>query len=900
MVFKRAFLFLILLLSVYGSFAQEPKLMLPIGHKNFVKSAAFGIDSKKVITVNDNTAMLWDATNGKLLFSLLGHTNNVNSAVFSTDGKKVLTASDDGTAKLWDASTGKLLFSLVAHTSGVNFAVFSTDDKKVLTSCWDNTAKIWNASTGNVLLSLVGHTLWINSAVFSADGKMALTASADSTAKLWEASSGKLLLSLVGHTDMVNSAVFSADGEKVLTASWDYTAKIWEASSGKLLLSLVGHTGIVNSAVFSADGKKVLTASWDYTAKIWEASSGKLLLSFDGHINGVNSAVFSPNDEKLLTASWDNTAKIWNAQTGKLLYSFFAIDSNDYLIVDAKNRYDGTLGAKNLLYFTCDGEVIELGQLKDQLWVPNLAERIMKGDSINAKTLSELNICGLTPEVEDKSTVGQFRFHIKPRRGGLGETVVYVNGIEARRYKPGQLKKQGDVYELILSKTELNTYFIAGKENPVTVKAYTADNAISSRGIIINEDKTQEKITAAPNLYAVMVGVSDYKDEELDLKYAAKDANDISAAIAVSARKLLNSDGKEHVFVYDLTTSEKRYQLPEKKSIKKVLEEIGKKATANDILLLFFAGHGVMSSRAGEQQQFYFLTADASKTTAASAVADVGISTAELTEWMKPQNIKAQKRILIFDACNSGQAIRDLVKVGNEGQSYIAARSDEQSQQIKAIDKLNEQSGFFILSASASNQSAYEIGRYSQGLLTYSLLKAIKQQPDILADGKYLDVSRWFNAAEKTVTELTKETGSRQQPQVISNTNFNIGIVDEEVMAKIVLPQEKPLFTNSNLQNADENIAYDDKELSKLLDAKLSDISARGADGPIVYTPNLKTDDVWVLSGRYEVKGNTIIARINIRQGKAAPKHKFELSGTIDKLNELAAAIAEKASTLVK
>ena len=787
MVFKRAFLFLILLLSVYGSFAQEPKLMLPIGHKNFVKSAAFGIDSKKVITVNDNTAMLWDATNGKLLFSLLGHTNNVNSAVFSTDGKKVLTASDDGTAKLWDASTGKLLFSLVAHTSGVNFAVFSTDDKKVLTSCWDNTAKIWNASTGNVLLSLVGHTLWINSAVFSADGKMALTASADSTAKLWEASSGKLLLSLVGHTGGVNSAVFSADGEKVLTASWDYTAKIWEASSGKLLLSLVGHTGIVNSAVFSADGKKVLTASWDYTAKIWEASSGKLLLSFDGHINGVNSAVFSPNDEKLLTASWDNTAKIWNAQTGKLLYSFFAIDSNDYLIVDAKNRYDGTLGAKNLLYFTCDGEVIELGQLKDQLWVPNLAERIMKGDSINAKTLSELNICGLTPEVEDKSTVGQFRFHIKPRRGGLGETVVYVNGIEARRYKPGQLKKQGDVYELILSKTELNTYFIAGKENPVTVKAYTADNAISSRGIIINEDKTQEKITAAPNLYAVMVGVSDYKDEELDLKYAAKDANDISAAIAVSARKLLNSDGKEHVFVYDLTTSEKRYQLPEKKSIKKVLEEIGKKATANDILLLFFAGHGVMSSRAGEQQQFYFLTADASKTTAASAVADVGISTAELTEWMKPQNIKAQKRILIFDACNSGQAIRDLVKVGNEGQSYIAARSDEQSQQIKAIDKLNEQSGFFILSASASNQSAYEIGRYSQGLLTYSLLKAIKQQPDILADGKYLDVSRWFNAAEKTVTELTKETGSRQQPQVISNTNFNIGIVDEEVIAKIVL-----------------------------------------------------------------------------------------------------------------
>jgi hypothetical protein len=239
------------------------------------------------------------------------------------------------------------------------------------------------------------------------------------------------------------------------------------------------------------------------------------------------------------------------------------------------------------------------------------------------------------------------------------------------------------------------------------------------------------------------------------------------------------------------------------------------------------------------------------------------------------------------------------VKVGNEGQGYIAARNDEQSQQIKAIDKLNEQSGLFILSASASNQSAYEMGRYSQGLLTYSLLKAIKQQPDILADGKYLDVSRWFNAAEKTVTELTKENGARQQPQIVSNTNFNIGIVDEEVMAKIVLPQEKPIFTNSNLQNADENIAMDDLELNKLLDIHISDIAVRGAGSPIIFMTGLKSADAWALGGRYEVKGSNIVARINIRQGREI-KYRFELSGTTDNLAGLATAIAGKATELMK
>lgn len=54
------------------------------------------------------------------------------------------------------------------------------------------------------------------------------------------------------------------------------------------------------------------------------------------------------------------------------------------------------------------------------------------------------------------------------------------------------------------------------------------------------------------------------------------------------------------------------------------------------------------------------------------------------------------------------------------------------------------------------------MGKYNQGALTYSLLKAIKEEPDILEDRKYLNISRWFNAAEKTVGELSRETGARQ------------------------------------------------------------------------------------------------------------------------------------------
>ena len=156
--------------------------------------------------------------------------------------------------------------------------------------------------------------------------------------------------------------------------------------------------------------------------------------------------------------------------------------------------------------------------------------------------------------------------------------MLLVNGIEVKRYKPAELKKTADGYELQVPRSAISHLMIAGSENPVTVKAYTAGNTISSRGVVINEDRTKDSLTSSPNLFAVFIGISDYKGEELDLKYAAKDAADMAKAVTLSARKLLNSDGKEHVFTYELTTAANRLLLPEKNSIKKIYLDAIKKS----------------------------------------------------------------------------------------------------------------------------------------------------------------------------------------------------------------------------------------------------------------------------------------------------------------------------------
>ncbi len=929
--------------AVTGAFIKE------FEDSKWLSSVQLSPDGKKIVAASyDNNAKIWDVATGNLLADLRGHTYNIRNAKFSPDGKNMIMLSNK-TVKVWDVGTGVLKNVLKGHTDFIYSAEYSPDQKKIVTTSNDRTAKIWDVASGELFADLELNKSKVDKAVFSADGKKILTSlkggiiRIDYDFKIWDAATGKQTkdLNWISDDEMVNEYFntslikFSPDLKKIYTINLeeDSIIKIWDVDDRKQIALIAIKDELKNELTsewaISPDGKKIIftakekkskTENWDTeiaailalykeeggrrvsptfspdrkmiltgssnggNGKVWNAVTGDLISDLKVKTGNISSAVFSPDNNKILTTSTDHIATIWNIETGQVIYSFFPVDSIDYITIDPYGHFDGTQAARKQLYFVCGDEIINLDQLKDQLWVPDLAKRLNNGDNIDSKKLNELNICGLTPTVEEAiNSSDEYFFKITPRRGGLGQTILSVNGTETNTYQPATLstKDGGKTYELKIKRKELEKYFVSGEKNLVTVKAYTKDNSISSRGGVVGVTETK-KVGGSPNLYALMIGVSDYKGEELDLRYAAKDAIDLSNLVESIAKKLLNSDTNNHVFMYNLSTDDSK-QLPEKKTIQKALEEIGKKASADDILMIFFAGHGNMEK---ESKQFYFLTADASMATANNAIADVGISTAELIEWIKPQNIKAQKRILIFDACNSGAAINDFVNIGNADQGYIAARSDDNIQQIKAIDKLNEKSGLFILSASASNQRAYEMGKYSQGLLTYSLLQAIKLQPDILDEGKYLDISRWFNAAEKTVSNETVKVGARQQPQIVSNTNFTLGVVDDEIRKGIVLPNEKPLFVACNFQNADENIMADDLGLNKLTEKQLNDISTGGTDAPISYVQG-NFSDAYTLTGRYTVTGNDILIKVLIRKDNVT-KYSLQLLGAKDNLEFLA------------
>ena len=311
----------------------KPGLVLPLGHTNQVKAAAYSPDGKTVVTAgNDRTARLWDVAGGKPIQLFTGHADTINSVAFNPEGTRIATASDDYSVKLWDVTNGRCIQTLKDQKNGSNrnAVTFSPDGKSVLVGCGDRTAKLYEVESGTLLRTFVsetdGHTDAVLAVAFGTDGKTLFTGSSDRMVKQWDTAIGRTLQTYAGHTSRVHSVAVAPDGKTLLSGGGDSTARLWDVAAGTETQLFKGHQNDVRQAVFSPDGKFVLTGSADKFAGLWDAATGKSIQAFAGHNETIYAVAFSPDGQSILTASGDRSARIHAVASGKASRTFLKGD----------------------------------------------------------------------------------------------------------------------------------------------------------------------------------------------------------------------------------------------------------------------------------------------------------------------------------------------------------------------------------------------------------------------------------------------------------------------------------------------------------------------------------------------------------------------------------------------
>ena len=874
------------------------------------------IENKQYIITGsrDYTAKMWDAQNGQFIKSFEGHSQGALS--FTPLEKSLLINYDNIGQRIWDLESGQLLRISDKKTINIPGRVVSENGRYTLTigsgnskqSQSDNgfldragaigitgiegffgsntkdTLFLWETNTGRKVRHFLGQENKITRAVISADSQKIAAGFQSGNVQLWDKNSGEST-TFKGDPSPINSLSISANGQYIVAGNSNLKVLIWKTASGALLHDdFLPHNLGLNTVACAPNGKYLLTGSNDRTAKLWDLESGALLQTLDEHDNRVTSVAFGTNTDYLITASFiDQSIKLWSLEndTAKAMATLSVIDTSDWVVTTPSGLFDASSEAMKRMHYVVNfdkaWEIIELEQLKTRYYEPGLLPKLIGQSDEYIRSVEDFNEVVLYPEVEANIKNDQLNIKLKERNGAIGRVSVFLNNkeiaLEADSNHTKSIQFDLKNYHRFLYRNKDST-------NTVTIHVYNKDEWLKSPAINLNYEPTALQRGGAnvtnepaneelggesldPKMYVVCIGTSNYSGQQLDLRYADQDATMMAKALnAVGSALFSNGDSLE---VFCLSTASKdstglenttvEWKFANKKNIQSTFDQIKSKAKAEDVIVVYLSGHGITYGSA-EKAQFYYLT----QGTSTDDLSDPGIrkaytlSTEELTRWIN--NIAALKQVLIIDACNSGKIVEDLT----------GGTKALNSSQIRALDRMKDRTGMFIISGSAADKVSYEASEFGQGLLTYALLQGMRM-PSVLREtaiADYVDIMELFQHARDEVPELAKSINGLQTPMLgfpKEGASIDIGILNETSINAIPpLADKKPVLVRSIFLSQDS--FDDDLNLGSALEQEFKFETEKGKDAKFVYIDVNEYPGAFALRGFYSQKNGTITIKL--------------------------------------
>lgn len=285
-------------------------------------------------------------------------------------------------------------------------------------------------------------------------------------------------------------------------------------------------------------------------------------------------------------------------------------------------------------------------------------------------------------------------------------------------------------------------------------------------GAVVTKPELQIPVAFTPlenqpiqNKWALAIGISNFKDPSINLKYAAKDATDFTNFLVEKG-----NFKKDHV----------RLLTDEKATRQNIIDNLGDKwlgklAHKNDLIIVYVSSHGSRSQEDAGGVNF-LVAHDTDK----NSLLATGIPMQWLTKMIKEQ-VKSDRVVLILDVCHSGAAAE-----GGKALNRIIGMDPNQ---------MTIGSGQMVLCSSRAEQVSWESKKYENSVFTRRLIEALqvdKEKTTLLQAYKRLKVL--------VESEVLRDRSNLQTP-VLWNKDWQGAdpVISIETMA--------PVSSSSNTQS---------------------------------------------------------------------------------------------------
>jgi len=759
-------------------------------HTDIIRKVIITPDDTQIITgSNDGKVLQWTAK-AQFLRQIDRSDNQVNALAISSSGRHLVALSQNG--KVYDLVTKEAVSSFTFHNNAVSAATFAPfksfagDTATYIASAGgdDKNIFIWKAATGKPVRNLVGKGKSIF-AVGHKDNQIAFGTSNPSG--LLEQCPLERSFDAIQHVlypEGINPKIYKRNVTEYATQSIykkdDQTLTFGYSS----IKTDAVKDGIIRCYSFTPDNNFVLVGS-TFSCKLFK-KDGTYVKEYKGHIGEIWALSISDDQKYLYTSSSDQTIKIWNFETGENLATYFYSSDNEWILWTPQGYYAASAGGEKYI-----GWQINKGrnELADYLEVTSFREKYLK-PLIVSKTIQlgsfslaakELNIVEKEEIVDNmppqitwispnivKTNTDKNTYLIKANINSSTEIINYKLLVNGKPYATkdiltvsGTDKEKEISFELKLNAASANARgfdvvaeeeeiqydetayslaIFAENKNANTVSPeYTLVHRVAKgKTNNINErndpsptikevtklEEVTKKTEALPQLYLLTIGISNFKNPKYNLNYADDDALAVKNAFENQQGKLFSK-----VNSFDILNEKAT-----RENILKTFQRIKTVATAEDVVIVFIATHGI-----NKDNGFYILPHDG----------DASQSAITCVDWHDFSNTIGNlpsQTLLFIDACHSGQLGTNIGQPNN----------------TEAVRKLSSREyGVVIMAASTGAETSLEHTDWKHGAFTFSLIEGLEQgKADLKPDGTIYIRELDFYIAER-VKELT---GNRQHP----------------------------------------------------------------------------------------------------------------------------------------